>query len=279
MAENTAGIGEAARILRRGGIEKNSNGLLGLRAKDNHAGKKFSWLARFSIDVKNAVRTIVGGIHQDLVDHGIRNERAVAGGECVRNRGERGIEIRMRHAPAFAWTAEVARAAAIERTREVGAARGGDGAAKFFSYAFAKKSFLAGQRNGRLKKAVGKMLDRFFHAGDANVSLHEIVIGLNVFVRERPVLAVAIARSSLKVPIAKAQAYAAPDVGAAARDAQTAHPKERLISGCGVRLFEVVDEPIVVVLAANFEDGLDGARIANDFRSHVAVLKFEGRLV
>src|SRR5215471_13413602 len=101
------------------------------------------------------------------------------------------------------------------------------------------------------------MLDFFLHSGDADVSLDQVVVRLEILVRKRPVFAVAIVGSGLEVPIAEAQTNAAPNVGAASGDAQAAHPKERVIGGLGVRLLEVVDEPAVIVFATDFEDGLD----------------------
>ena len=173
----------------------------------------------------------------------------------------------------------MARATAVEGLGEIRAARGHDGAAKFFFDAIAEESLLASQGNRRLELAVGKMFEPFHAAGDADVFFDEIVVGLNVLVTERPVFAVAVERSSFKVPVAEAQADAAPDIGAATGNAQAAHPIERLFLGRGVGLLEIVDEPVKGVFVADVELGLDGASLADDFRSHVAVLEFERGLV
>ena len=241
------------------------DGFLGLRAEDDGAGGDFAGLARVAIDVENAAGAVGGGIHQDFVGHSVRYERAVAAGECVGDGGECGIEIRVRHAAAFAGAAVVAGAAAVEWFGEIGGARGHDGAAEFFLDAIAEERFLASERDGRLELAVGEILEAFGAAGDADVFFDEVVVGLDVFVAERPVFAVAVVGGGLEIPIAEAQADAAPDVGAAAGHAHAAHPVEGLAGGSGVRLFEIVGEPVVGVFVADFEFGLDGARLADDF--------------
>jgi hypothetical protein len=53
---------------------------------------------------------------------------------------------------------------------------------------------------------------------------------------------------------------------------------ERLVGRRGVRLFEIVDEPIVIVFAAR-KLGLDGARLVEELRSFVAILELELGLV
>src|SRR5215467_2070376 len=122
------------------------------------------------------------------------------------------------------------------------------------------------------------MFDRFLAAADAHVPLNEVVIRLKVCVTEWPIFAVAVARRSLEIPIAEAQTNAAPDIGAPARDAQAAHPVKRLVRGSCVRLLEVIREPVgVVFVASKFR--LDRPRLAQNLRSHIAVLQLESGLV
>ncbi len=279
MAEDAAVIGETIRILRRSGVQEDTDGFLRLRAEDYGTGVDFAGLARVAIEEENAAGAVAIRVHENFVDHGVRDERAVAGGDGIGNGGEGGVEIRVRHAAAFAGAAEVAGAAAIEGLGEIGAARGHGGAAQLFLDAIAKEIFLTGERNGRLKLAVGEMLEAFGTARDANVFFDEIVVGLDIFVAERPVFAVTVVRGGFEIPIAEAQAYAAPNIGAAAGHPQATHPVEGLVGGSGVRLFEVVDEPVVVVFAADLKFGLDGTRLADDFFGEVAVFEFERWLV
>src|SRR6266851_6347266 len=279
MAEDTAGIGEAIRMLRRGGIEQDADRFLSLRAENDGAGVDFACLARVAVDVENAAGAVAVRVHENFVDHGIRNKPAVPCVEGVGDGGEGGIEIGVRHASALARSAEMAWAAAVDGLGEIGGARGHDGAAQLFLDAIAEESFLTSERNGRLELAVGEMLEAFGGAGDADVFFDEIVVWLDVSVAERPVFAVTIERGGFEIPIAEAQADAAPNVGSAARHAQAAHPVEGLVGRRCVWLFEIVDEPAVSVFVANPEFDLDGPCLADDFRHAVAVLEFERGLV
>ena len=78
MAKDTAGIGEAIRMLRSCGIEKNTDGLLRLRAENDNAGVDFAGLPRVAVNVENAAGAIAIRIHQNFVDHGVRYEGALA---------------------------------------------------------------------------------------------------------------------------------------------------------------------------------------------------------
>src|SRR2546430_11365146 len=278
MPQYATRIGQAVRKLARGRIEKDAHGLLRLRAENDHTRKQLLRLARHSVNVQNTVRAIVRRVHQDFVDHSVRNQRAVSRSKRIRYSRERRIEIGVRHAAALARAAIMARAAAVQRLRQIGAARGRDYTAELLANAFAEKGFLARQWNRRLKEAIRKMFDRFLAAADAYVSLDEIVVRLKFFVTQRPVFAVAVARGSPEVPIAESQAKAAPDVRAPAGDAQTPHPVKWLVRRSRIRLFKIVREPVSVVFVAS-KFGLDRPRLAQNFRSHVTVLQFEGRLV
>src|SRR5260370_39391149 len=279
MAEHAAGSGEAVRILRRGGIEQDAGRFLRLRAKNDGAGVDFACLAGVAVDIENAAGAVAVSVHEDFVDHGIRNERAVSGVEGVGDGGEGGIKIRVRHASALARSAEMAWAAAVDGRGEIGGARRHEGAAELFLDAIAEESFLAGERNGRLELAVGEMLEAFGGAGDPDVFYDEIVVRLDVFVAERPVFAVTIERGGFEIPIAEAQTDAAPDVSSSARHAQATHPVKGLVGGRCIRLFQIVDEPVERIFVANAEFDLDRAGLADDFRRAVAVLEFEHWLV
>ncbi len=82
-----------------------------------------------------------------------------------------------------------------------------------------------------------------------------------------------------EIPIAEAEADAAPDVGAAAGHAEAAHPVEGLVGGSGVGLVVIVDEPVLGVFVADVELGLDRVIFCDDGIRHGAVLQLEGGLV
>src|SRR5580698_1448451 len=97
------------------------------------------------------------------------------------------------------------------------------------------------------------MFEAFGHAGDADVFFDDVVVGGDVGVADGPVFAVAIVRGGFEVPVAEAEAYAAPDVGATAGYAETAHPVVGLVGGSGVGFVVIVDEPVLRVFVADVE--------------------------
>src|SRR5438445_9662152 len=138
MAEDTAGIGKTIRILGRGGIQKDADGFLRLRAENHSPGADFTGLASVAVDVENAAGAVAVGVHEDFVSHGVRNERAISSGDGVGDGGKGRVEIRVRHAAAFAGTAKMTGAATVERLGEIRGPCGHDGAAELFLDAIAK---------------------------------------------------------------------------------------------------------------------------------------------
>ena len=84
---------------------------------------------------------------------------------------------------------------------------------------------------------------------------------------------------ALQVLLAEAIALAAPDVGASAGDAHAALPRERLAVRGGVRLLDVVAEPVRVVLGAGVAVLLRRLRAADQIVGARAVLQLVGGLV
>jgi len=171
----------------------------------------------------------------------------------------------------------VAGGAAVDGPRDVGGAAQRRRPAQSIFHAIPEQRFRAGQSHGRVKLAVRQFVHALGHSGDAHVLFHQVVVGREVRVAERPILAVAVERGRFEVQIAEAIALPSPDHGAAAGHAQAADPGERHVLGRGVRLFEVVSEPVVVVFVA--EKFLDGARPLNHLGRAVAILQLERRLV
>src|SRR5690242_4669052 len=187
----------------RSGIQKDADGFLRLSAENDDARVDFAGLARNAINIKDAAGAIAIVIHQNFVRHGIGNERAIAGGDGVCHGGKGGIEIRMRHAAAFARSAEVARAAPIGGPGKVRGTGGHNGAAELFLDTIPEQSLLASERNRRLELAVGKMFKAFRAAGDADIFLDELVIRRNVLLAARLFLTIANDLSVLKIQIAQ----------------------------------------------------------------------------
>ena len=224
FAEDAARIAEA--ILRR--IEQDARRLERLRAQHHGLGADLARLARDAIHVGDAARLVSRLVHQHLVDHGVRDVRAVAGLERVGDGGEGGVEIGMRDAAALAGAAVVAGRASVDRLGEVGQPAHRQGAAELRLDRAADFVLDAGERHRRLELAVGQLRVVLDHAGDADIVLDQLVVGDEVLVVERPVGAGAVEGITLQILLREAVAVAAPDVGAPAGDAHAALPRKRL---------------------------------------------------
>src|ERR1041384_1806052 len=100
---------------------------------------------------------------------------------------------------------------------------------------------------GALKQAVGEVLEVLFVAGDAEVGVDLVVVGGQVGVGDRPVLAETVVRLPLEVVVRQSQREAAPDVGLAAEQSR-AHPG---VLGAGVGVILLVHQDVLdVILAA-----------------------------
>src|ERR1700722_17158477 len=152
----------------------------------------------------------------------------------ISNRCKGGIEVRMGHAAAFARAAIVTGTAAILRLGEVGRTREGDRAAKLLLYAIPEDRFLAGEWHRRLKLTVRKPFQTFGHAGDADVPLHQVVVGYEILIAQRPIFTLPIARRGFEIPVTIAQAYAAPNVCAPPHHARSAEPVVGFVCRRGV---------------------------------------------
>jgi hypothetical protein len=123
------------------------------------------------------------------------------------------------------------------------------------------------------------MLEAFGHTGDADIFLDDVVIGCDVGVGDGPVFAVAVLRGGFEIPVAEAEADAAPNVGATAGNAETTHPVVWFVCGSRVGLVMIVDEPVLRVFVADVELRLDRVVLFDDRVGHAAVFQLEGGFV
>src|SRR4029077_10362118 len=91
-----------------------------------------------------------------------------------------------------------------------------------------------------------------------------LVVRNEVLVVERPVGAGAIEGVALQILLRIPVTVSAPDVGAPAGDAHAALPRKRLARLGGVRLVDVVAEPVRVVLGAGVAVLLHGLLAADE---------------
>src|SRR4029453_10757844 len=108
--------------------------------------------------------------------------------------------------------------------------------------------------------AVGEPGDVLGPARESDVVFDQLVVGNEILVVERPVDAEAVERRALQVLLTEAIALAAPDVGPSAGDPHPSLPRERLATRGGVRLLDVIAEPVAVVLGAGVAVPLRGVR-------------------
>src|SRR6185437_6581399 len=167
--------------------------------------------------------------------------------------------------------------AAVMILGKYGRASNGNGAAEPFGDLLSQMYFAAAHLHRRQKMAVRQSVVPFACAADADVVFDNVVIGRKILVRDWPVLSVAVVTGSLEIQIAQPVALTAPHQSAATDDTQ-ALPGERLIGRRAVRVFQIIYEPIVVVLHARVALPLNRARF-QPFERHVPVFQLERRHV
>ena len=149
VAQHAAGIGQTVGIFAGGRIQQNAGGLECLRAQNDRLAADFLRFLRHTIDVSHAPRLVGAAVHVHMADHGIRNERAVAGFQRVLHRGERAAEVGERAAAAFAGPAIVAGSASVVGLGHDGGAPDGERPAKLRFHPLAQTHFAAGHLHGR----------------------------------------------------------------------------------------------------------------------------------
>ena len=127
-----------------------------------------------------------------------------------------------------------------------------------------------------MKAAVGQLGHAFRLPGDPDVVLDDVVVGLEILVAERPVIAVPVVGPGLQVEIAQPITLPAPHVGAAADHAHPSKPAEWLVCRGGVGLVQIVREPVIVVFHAGVAVFLHGTRFPDQLVRPVAILQLEG---
>src|SRR5258707_7193346 len=181
----------------------------------------FLHLPRQSIYIGYATGFVLVVVRIYVADDRVRNQGAVAGFLCVRDRRKRAAEVGKCAATAFAWPAIVASKTAVVVLRHNGDATDRYGAPELRLHAIFKKNFPATHFHCRQKLAVGQHFVAFGRAADSDIFLDDVVVGGKVGVRNWPVIAVAVAAGRLEVVVAQAIALPAPNERPASEDAQT----------------------------------------------------------
>ena len=179
----------------------------------------------------------------------------------------------------MARAAVVARRAAVDSAGEVRGAPRREHPTELRFDAIAEPRFHAGQAHWGKELAVGQMCQPLSLPANPDVPFHEIVIGGEVLVADRPVVAVAVKGSGLQVEVAQPETHSPPDIRPAASHPQPPLPTERHVGRRGIGFIQVVCEPVVVVFRAGVTIFLNGASLADQRFGVVAILQLEYGLV
>ena len=208
-------------------------------------------LHRLRVDHTDAARATARRVVEHLGDDAVRAKRELP---RLPRRGQRraqAVEVRMRHASALARTAVVTRKPPVVRLGENGGAADRHHAlsAERLEDFRTRVLFDAGHRHRRKKVAVGKLLQPFVRAGDADEPLDVRVPRCDVFVTNRPVVAVAVLRVRLEVEVAPAIDLTSP------RDRTPTHlasaePSERRVGGRRVGVLRVIHKKLMAHFVA-----------------------------
>ncbi len=214
-------------------VQEDARGLAGAGRQHHHLGPDVFVAAGAGVHVGDAgAEAVVVGRH--LADHGSRaqGEPARLEGRGQEHRGSG--EHRMGRAAAPALRAVVAGGAAAVGLGQDRDARGDAGDPQLVA-GLLDQELVSPGRGRRQEDAVGLVLQALVGAEQADHAVEPVVVGLDVVVGHRPVVAQAVAAARLEVPGTEAQADAAPVVGAAPQH-PAAKPHELAALGHGERL-------------------------------------------
>ena len=241
----------------RARVEEEARRLAGARRHHDDARPHVAVLAGGGVHVGDAGREALG-VRRHLPGHGPGHDPEPPGGERRGQQDGRRREVGVGRAAAAALAAVVAGRPVAERPREDREARGDDGDAEALA-GLLDRELVAARLRGRHEDAVRLVLDPLVRAEDPDHLVEAVVIGLEVLVADRPVVAEAVAAAALEVPGAEAERDATPVVRAAAEHA-AAEPHEAGARGDGVGLaldvpaalagVELAEGPPAVALAA-----------------------------
>ena len=204
------------------------------------------------VDNPHAGYPLLRRVILERFDDAVAFKGEVAGGPGHGQGDGLGREIGAVRAPTMALTAVLTARSALLRhvPGQVGHAADREHAAvELAGEHIAQPLFTDVERHGRLKLAVGKLLESERLAADADGLLDVAVPGLHVVVADGPVDAVPVRPVGLEVLLRPAVGLASPDQRLAADDRRT-HPVERFVLVVNVGVFVVRSVEGVVVRAS-----------------------------
>src|SRR5581483_12495919 len=168
----------------------------------------------------------------------------------------------MRRTAALAMAAVMTGGAAIVFLREDRRAPDGDAA---FGPALLdgalQQALAADHLHGGQETAIGQLRQVFISAADADERFDLIIVRSQLFITDRPVIAVTVMARRLEIIIRQSITLAAPHNRAPA-DLATAYPIEGLVGGRRVRVVYVINEELIAVLVTGITFGLHRLALA-----------------
>ena len=238
-------------------VQQQARRLEGRGTQHDDLGAGLAGRARRSVEVSHAVGQARVAVDGDVRDDGVGEDLAVAGFLRVDQRGPQAREVGVRDAALLAGAAVVAGRAAVVVPGDDRRAAHGDRVAELALDGPLEVALAAVHLHRRQKLAVGDLRQALRTSVDTDVLLHAGVVRGDLLVGDGPVLAVAVERGALEVVCgAKPPAQPAPSERAPAQHAAS-RPLERLVGRRCVGVADVVDEPMVVRLAAGVLHALD----------------------
>ena len=195
-------------------------------------------------------------VHDYVTDDSIADECELAGAGRIRQRDRGAVEVGSRETTALALIAIVACRAAVEGNREVGAAIGDQLPSELlFNDVLWHKPLRRRDAWGE-KFSIGELWQALASAAHTDVFFDFVVIGLEIFVGDRPILAIAVVASALKLEVAITVTDSRPAKRFPA-DLSSANPHERLVLGKRVGVLGIFDKELAAVLVACIAEPLD----------------------
>ncbi|EEF25498.1 conserved hypothetical protein, partial [Ricinus communis] len=242
--QHVAVVADAVRVQRALRLQQDLQGAVRGRIQEDHLRAKAQALARLRIDDAHAGGLLRLRVDVDRFHDAVRADREQARLLRGRQRGAQRAEIRAERAAAVADVAPLARAAAVQRFRQVGHAADRHAAVLPLRLDGALEVFFQRRHLERRQVVpVGEVRQPFRRAAHADEFFHVRVPRFQVRVADRPVIAVPVAFILQEVVRAPAVRLAAPRERAAAQHVG-AVPAERF--HLLVRVLAVVD-PVLAV--------------------------------
>src|SRR5215469_15730798 len=172
------------------------------------------------MDESYTPRFVRAGIHVDVADDCVCNQRAAARLQCVFHGGERTAEVGIGEASPLTRPAVVTWRAAVMWLRQNCCTPDGERTPKILLNTLAQPYFTAAHLHRRQKLPIRQHLVAFRRACDSHIVFNNVVIRCEFRVRDWPIGVVSISARRLEVHITQAIALPSPNQRSPSKDSQ-----------------------------------------------------------